>query len=251
MFRYFLDINPNCIFYIIGTHYCCSWIPGTIYEMNLFLEYRYFINLRNFFTGILTAPENQATSWAINNGKIDYKFNSTVEKTSTGNPSIQLLVYKADDVKGNATISFLNNQIKKHNVTIDKNLSAYKLFELDHNNYNIEVNNKTILSDMKLTVGGVYTIVAYVSSTEATGKIITITQPNSVHVLWLLPQIIIITMAEVMFNITGLEFAYSQAPKTMKSLLQACWLLTVAFGHLFVVFIEKAHIFERRVSQTF
>merc|ERR1712200_353122 len=39
-------------------------------------------------------------------------------------------------------------------------------------------------------------------------------------------------MGVIMFTITGLEFSYSQAPESMKSVLQACWLLTVAFGNI-------------------
>jgi len=37
-----------------------------------------------------------------------------------------------------------------------------------------------------------------------------VTQPNSLHMLWLLPQYVIITVGEVMFSVTGLEFSYSQ-----------------------------------------
>lgn len=66
--------------------------------------------------------------------------------------------------------------------------------------------------------------------------------------LLLLPQYIIITMAEIMFSITGLEFSYSQAPSSMKSVMQACWLLTTAFGNLIVIIIEAAVPFENHVS---
>ena len=46
-----------------------------------------------------------------------------------------------------------------------------------------------------------------------------------------------ITLAEVMVSITGLEFAYSQAPKRMKSVIMGFWSLNVAIGNLLVVFI--------------
>lgn len=79
-------------------------------------------------------------------------------------------------------------------------------------------------------------------------KEITLTEPNSINMLLLLPQYVIMTMGEIMFSITGLEFSYSQAPVTMKSVMQACWLLTTAFGNLIVVIIESARFFEDRVS---
>nr|XP_023020022.1 peptide transporter family 1-like [Leptinotarsa decemlineata] len=82
-------------------------------------------------------------------------------------------------------------------------------------------------------------------------KVITVTEPNSVHMLWLLPQYFIITGAEIMFSITGLEFSYSQAPSSMKSLMQACWLLTTAFGNLIIVIIESAKIFDKQSNDFF
>lgn len=53
-----------------------------------------------------------------------------------------------------------------------------------------------------------------------------------------------------MFSITGLEFSYSQAPSSMKSVMQACWLLTTAFGNLIVIIIEAAVPFDNHVSVT-
>ena len=60
-----------------------------------------------------------------------------------------------------------------------------------------------------------------------------------VHVLWQLPQYLILTCGEVMLSITGLEFAYSQAPESMKSVCSAAWLLTVAAGNLIVIFLNE------------
>lgn len=35
-------------------------------------------------------------------------------------------------------------------------------------------------------------------------------EANDVHIAWQIPQYVLLTMGEVMFSITGLEFSYSQ-----------------------------------------
>lgn len=74
-----------------------------------------------------------------------------------------------------------------------------------------------------------------------------ITPANSVHILWLVPQYVVMTMGEVMFSVTGLEFSFTQAPTSMKSVLQSVWLLTVAFGNLIVVLIVEGNFLDAQV----
>uniref|UniRef100_A0A8D2AXP8 Solute carrier family 15 member 2 n=1 Tax=Sciurus vulgaris TaxID=55149 RepID=A0A8D2AXP8_SCIVU len=62
---------------------------------------------------------------------------------------------------------------------------------------------------------------------------------NEMSIAWQLPQYILVTAAEVMFSVTGLEFSYSQAPSSMKSVLQAAWLLTVAVGNIIVLVVAQ------------
>lgn len=53
---------------------------------------------------------------------------------------------------------------------------------------------------------------------------------------------------QVMYSVTGLQFSYTQAPESMRSVLQGCWLLTIAVGNLIVSIIVGAKIFD---SQTY
>uniref|UniRef100_A0A8C6E4I7 Solute carrier family 15 member 2 n=1 Tax=Moschus moschiferus TaxID=68415 RepID=A0A8C6E4I7_MOSMO len=62
---------------------------------------------------------------------------------------------------------------------------------------------------------------------------------NKMSVAWQLPQYALVTAGEVMFSVTGLEFSYSQAPSSMKSVLQAAWLLTIAFGNIIVLIVAQ------------
>ncbi|MDP7005369.1 MAG: MFS transporter [Phycisphaerales bacterium] len=50
---------------------------------------------------------------------------------------------------------------------------------------------------------------------------------------WQVLAYAILTASEVMVSITGLEFAYTQAPKKMKSVIMALFLMSVSLGNLF------------------
>eukprot|EP00079_Xenopus_tropicalis_P013839 XP_002943192.2 PREDICTED: solute carrier family 15 member 2 isoform X1 [Xenopus tropicalis] len=63
---------------------------------------------------------------------------------------------------------------------------------------------------------------------------------NSFHVAWQVPQYVLLSAGEVMFSVTGLEFSYSQAPISMKSVLQAGWLFTIAIGNVIVLIVAQA-----------
>ena len=106
----------------------------------------------------------------------------------------------------------------------------------------------TNLGQVVVGQGGVKTL--YVNGDHLTGEF-TLTSENSVHMMWLIPQYFIITAGEIMFSVTGLEFSYSQAPECMKSVLQAAWLLTVAFGNLIVIVIAKSKFFDDQASEFF
>jgi proton-dependent oligopeptide transporter, POT family len=53
-------------------------------------------------------------------------------------------------------------------------------------------------------------------------------------VLWQFVPYVIITIAEVLFSTTGLEFAFREAAPSMKSTIMGFWQLTVALGNLLV-----------------
>ena len=58
-----------------------------------------------------------------------------------------------------------------------------------------------------------------------------------VHILWQIFQYIVMTTAEVLVSVTGLEFAYTQAPRAMKSTIMGFWLLGVTGGNVLVAFL--------------
>jgi POT family proton-dependent oligopeptide transporter len=68
-------------------------------------------------------------------------------------------------------------------------------------------------------------------------------EENKVNVMWQFFPYLVMTMAEVMVSITGLEFAYTQAPRAMKSSVMSIWLLTVFFGNLITAYVAKINFF--------
>ncbi|EHQ29046.1 POT family MFS transporter [Mucilaginibacter paludis] len=59
-------------------------------------------------------------------------------------------------------------------------------------------------------------------------------------VWWQILAFIILSAGEVLVSITGLEYAYTQAPKSMKGTMGAIWLLTVSAGNLLDVYVNNS-----------
>lgn len=56
------------------------------------------------------------------------------------------------------------------------------------------------------------------------------TTPNSIHVAVQTPAYFLIALSEIFASITGLEYAFTKAPPSMKSFVMSIFLLQTAFG---------------------
>ncbi|XP_068784655.1 solute carrier family 15 member 1 isoform X1 [Struthio camelus] len=153
--------------------------------------------------------------------------------------------------EGNNLIRFVNNMAQTVNISMDSTHFG-PLTSLSASNYEVfSRGSKSILGNTNSSscgnfsktfgFGSAYTIIINKcsgSSLEAT--YVEDIPPNTVHMAWQIPQYFIITCAEVVFSVTGLEFSYSQAPSNMKAVLQAGWLLTVAVGNIIVLIVAGA-----------
>ncbi|KAM0513126.1 hypothetical protein ACHAPE_008164 [Trichoderma viride] len=54
--------------------------------------------------------------------------------------------------------------------------------------------------------------------------------PNNIHIAVQAPAYVFVGLAEIFISVTGLEYAYTKAPPTMKSFVQSLYLFTNAFG---------------------
>jgi POT family proton-dependent oligopeptide transporter len=63
--------------------------------------------------------------------------------------------------------------------------------------------------------------------------------PGKVWFVWQVIAYVLLTTGEVMVSITSLEFAYTQAPKRMKSTIMGFYMLAIALGNVYVVFLAS------------
>jgi proton-dependent oligopeptide transporter, POT family len=61
--------------------------------------------------------------------------------------------------------------------------------------------------------------------------------------LWQIPQYVFLTVGEVLVSVTGLEFSYTQAPRSMKSTIMSIWFLTIAAGNLLTAWVSQLNRF--------
>jgi len=58
-------------------------------------------------------------------------------------------------------------------------------------------------------------------------------------IVWQVPAYILLSAGEVMVSVTALEFAYTQAPKRMKSIIMSLYLLAISAGNLFTALVHQ------------
>ncbi|XP_053680157.1 peptide transporter family 1-like [Anopheles nili] len=200
------------------------------------------------FSGTFYLNPGNAVSYFISRkgGKSSFvEFADTAEKHRNGLPRMRLL----------ANVRTPKHVLLRHNWNADLvyniSLNRYDQMTVTDGEYGVFVGDRQI-ANVKLSLGGVYTLLLdEFLENEFNLQTHVITPSNSVHMLWLVPQYVVITAGEVMFSITGLEFSYSQAPESMKSVIQAFWLLTVAIGNMLVVFIAEAKFVQSQSLEFF
>ena len=84
----------------------------------------------------------------------------------------------------------------------------------------------------RMTVGMVFTGVSWI---VVSFMQLAIDGGTTLSIVWQVLPYALLTFGEVMVSATGLEFAYSQAPASMKGVLMSLWYLAVTIGNLWVL----------------
>nr|XP_039274799.1 solute carrier family 15 member 2-like [Styela clava] len=171
--------------------------------------------------------------------------------------SEEMIIDKSED--GGGKFSFVNARIGQ-NLTVhitdgDPKVvhmeggekSEEILVDIGNTNFEVQDSDKNSLfsGSIDVEVGAVYTIVLNDTSYYTRLDL----NPSSLSVAWIFPQFFIITVGEVFLSVTGLEFSYTQAPPSMKSVVTSIWLLTVSFGNIIVLIITGVQGIESQVGE--
>lgn len=194
------------------------------------------------FSGEFLLEEHKQISYFVNNRERTPKllrYEDNTDKSSKGYPLFRVLGNTAQDLPFVFKDLEASPPFERHS----NGTHFHELFESFPSRYEILVDQKPVM-ELTMRLGGVYAFIFSESGNEIKAEVVTVTEPNSVNMLWLVPQYVVMTLGEVMYSITGLEFSFTQAPESMKSVLQGCWQLTVAVGNLIVVIVAEAKIFE-------
>ncbi|XP_066304808.1 solute carrier family 15 member 1-like [Branchiostoma lanceolatum] len=203
----------------------------------------------------LKSQSTHTVTVGVQNGVLKDIQISDVPKRPTAAISKVRFVYMLNEVLENNASIILEGS-KKYTLSGVEEYSATNLTDIEPGSYRVLVphndsSHEEVAQELVVNTGGVYTAILMLNNTQSTLATFQDVSPNDLSMLWQIPQYVVITAGEVMFSITGLEFSFSQSPESMRSVLQALWLLTVAFGNLITFIIANLNLFPEQSSEFF
>jgi dipeptide/tripeptide permease len=98
---------------------------------------------------------------------------------------------------------------------------------------------------LKIACGFVCVCVAFILAAIIEWKI----KENNIHMLWLLSQYFIIATSDVFVWVATVNFAYTQAPERMKSVMTSFVYLANAGGSLIVIVVSSSNLVESQMYE--
>lgn len=97
----------------------------------------------------------------------------------------------------------------------------------------------------KVTCGFICCLLSFIAAAVIESKI----NDDSIAMLWLFPQYFILAAAEVFIWVPIVNFAYTEAPERMKSVMTSFVYITVSMGSLIVIIVSGSHFMESQVYE--
>eukprot|EP00051_Salpingoeca_urceolata_P016079 m.212030 g.212030 ORF g.212030 m.212030 type:complete len:755 (+) comp18583_c0_seq4:2147-4411(+) len=179
-----------------------------------------------------------------------------IDFSSADDSKAHVRLIHADPAVGNVVVTSVDDDDLSLDVAPFA-ASEFSQGSLDGETHTIRVTEAmsgTVVAERKVQVRelAAYSLVLFPTESGDSQLGWTVDAPgSSVSILWQVPQYVLITCGEIFFSITGLEFAYSEAPHSMKAVVQAAWLLTTACGSLVVIIVAESSLFSKQSDEFF
>ncbi|XP_047504323.1 peptide transporter family 1-like [Pieris napi] len=193
----------------------------------------------------LWLEDKKAVSFFISGNQME-RFIDNVDKSKSGLPVVRFL---ASNLLNNSSITLFNERRSEVEAVITNGVS--KQMEVFASLYSLRMGSNIILTDISMMSGGVYCIILNRVDGVYKADVITISEPNSITMALLLPQFLIMSIAEVLFAVTGNEFSFKESPDSMKAVMTAVFLLTEAFGNIIIIVITRLFTNYQQETQSF
>lgn len=119
-------------------------------------------------------------------------YEDSIEKSRRGWPYVRILA----NIETNEIITLVD---KKGNERFNATRTSFdRQDDVPTDKFEVFVSTRSILNDLELKLGGVYTLlVTQTGGNNYATELKIVTEPNSMNMLWLIPQYVVMTLGEV------------------------------------------------------
>jgi len=104
----------------------------------------------------------------------------------------------------------------------------------------VERSGRTVSPLGKMQVGMFVSVLSFVCAAGVQWALDAGGRPS---IAWQVPQYFFLSAGEVLVSVTALEFAYTQAPLSMKSTIMSFWFVTIGVGSLLTATVASLNVF--------
>lgn len=121
------------------------------------------------------------------------EFEENPEKSRNGWPLMRVL----SNIASNSDVHLYDSN---SNVRYSGNRTTFEQDSVPGDKYSVVIDGETVKTDIELNIGGVYTLIIAQNGSDFTTSLRIVTEANSMSMLWLIPQYVIMTLGEVRDN---------------------------------------------------
>lgn len=162
-------------------------------------------------------------------------------------------VYQLQGSRWTFQATLMNGDVGFYNIKPDQMIALSSIFGMiviwlnDFLIYPLLARIRITTLLQKMLIGGLLAVVA----TMVAGFMETLIHGTNIHILWLVPQYLITSFSDNFLFNSHINFAYNEAPDSMKSVMTSFVFFVIAIGNIFVVTVSGTKLFQSQANEFF